>query len=89
MRLSDLSDGSIKTLLILGLILANIAVAFSHRNADAQPPGSARDPRAGDGDPPSRTFSSSPLRPQARFGESPKPARESRALPELKALART
>ncbi len=41
MRLNDLSDGSIKTLLILGLLLANIAVAFSNRHADARPPGSA------------------------------------------------
>ena len=32
MRLNDLSDGSIKTLLILGLLFANIAVAFSHRH---------------------------------------------------------
>jgi hypothetical protein len=28
MRLNDLSDGSIKTLLILGLLFANIAVAL-------------------------------------------------------------
>jgi hypothetical protein len=41
MRLNDRRDGSIKALLILGLIIANIAVASSHRRADAQLPGSA------------------------------------------------
>jgi hypothetical protein len=33
MRLNDLSGGSIKTLLILVLILANIAVALAHHRA--------------------------------------------------------
>jgi hypothetical protein len=38
MRLNDLSDGSIKALLILGLLIANIAVALSHRSPDASKP---------------------------------------------------
>jgi hypothetical protein len=42
MRLNDLSDGSIKTLLILVLLVANIAVALPHRRVDSQPPGSVR-----------------------------------------------
>ncbi len=44
-------------------------------------PGSARDPRAGDGGSPSRTFPFTAPGGKACFGESPKPARESRALP--------
>jgi hypothetical protein len=46
MRLNDLNDGSIKTLLILILLGANIAVAIAHRRAEPQPPGSARASRA-------------------------------------------
>ncbi|MEO6970158.1 MAG: hypothetical protein ABI217_04620, partial [Chthoniobacterales bacterium] len=43
MRLNDLSAGSIKTLLILVLVLANIAVALAHHRASSQlqSPGSA------------------------------------------------
>ena len=43
MRLNDLSDGSIKTLLILILLAANIAVALAHHRTSPQlpPPGSA------------------------------------------------
>ena len=42
MRLNDLGDGSIKTLLILVLLAANIAVALAHHRVPAQRPGSAR-----------------------------------------------
>ena len=35
MRLDDRSDRSIKALLILGLLIANIAVALSHRRPDS------------------------------------------------------
>jgi hypothetical protein len=52
MRLNDLSDGSIKTLLILVLILANIAVALAHHRASSHLPGSAREVRALVGQPP-------------------------------------
>jgi len=54
MRLNDLSDGSIKTLLILALILANIAVALAHHRAPLQlpPPRSARAAPALPGQPP-------------------------------------
>ncbi len=39
MRLNDLRDGSIKTLLILGLLFANIAVALLlTATTDAPPP---------------------------------------------------
>ena len=44
MRLNDLNDGSIKTLLILVLLFANIAVALPHRCGDSQLLGSARAP---------------------------------------------
>jgi hypothetical protein len=37
MRLNDLNDGSIKTLLILGLLFANIAVALPHHGGSSQP----------------------------------------------------
>ena len=45
MRWNDLSDGSIKTLLILVLLFANIAVALPHRRLDSQRPGVHASPR--------------------------------------------
>lgn len=44
MRLNDLSDGSIKALLILGLLFANIGVVVSQRGVDLH--GSSRVARA-------------------------------------------
>ena len=83
MRLNDLNDGSIKTLFILVLLFANIAVALPHRSEDAQPPGSARASRAVFGVP-AENFSGSrtPLAARA-LGEAPSAARETRALPDL------
>ena len=52
MRLNDLSDGSVKTLLILVLILANIAVALARHRAPSQPPRSAHQASALVGQPP-------------------------------------
>ncbi len=78
MRLNDLNDGSIKTLLILGLLFANIALASSHRRADAQPPGSARASRAVFGAL-AENFPGS--RATRAFAEAPRAAREARALP--------
>ncbi len=81
MRLNDRHDGSIKTLLILVLLVANIAVALAHHRALLQPPGSARDPRAGFGDSPKQAFGLSAFEEKVRDGGSPSPARGSRALP--------
>ncbi len=46
MRLNDLNDGSIKTLLILCLLAANISLALPNDSKGTQPPGSARASRA-------------------------------------------
>lgn len=75
MRWNDLSHGSIKTFLILGLLLANIAVSFSHRRVDAQPPESARASRAAFGDSPNARATSGKEKPGKTAGEA-------RALPE-------
>jgi hypothetical protein len=69
MRLNDRSDGSIKALLILGLLLANIAVARTQHRAPSQPPGSVRASRAALG-----------ASPSARTTND---VREARTLPDL------
>lgn len=42
MRLNDLNDGSIKTLLVLLLLAANLALTLPNKNGGAPTPGSAR-----------------------------------------------
>jgi hypothetical protein len=79
MRLNDLNGGSIKTLLILVLLFANIAVAHPRRSEDAQPPGSARASRAVFGAL-VETFSGSHA--ARALDEAPSAARETRALPD-------
>ncbi len=81
MRLNDLSDGSIKTLLIIVLLAANIAVALAHHRALPQSPGSGRRGGPGFGDPPKQAFRLGPVEEKVRDGGSPSPAREPRALP--------
>jgi hypothetical protein len=75
MRLNDLNGGSIKALLILVLLAANIALAF--------PLGSARVSRAGFRRPAETNFPSNPRSP-AKFAmaKTPSPARETHALPD-------
>ncbi len=78
MRLNDLSDGSIKTLLIFGLLFANIAVAFSHRHQDAPPPESRHASRS--------VFSAlaenfPDVHATQPLGEAPNGAREAGVLP--------
>jgi hypothetical protein len=73
MRLNDLSGGSIKTLLILILILANIAVALAHHRVLPQPPGSAGASPALFGAPPKSSWSARRVSREARdtAGEAP------------------
>lgn len=42
MRLNDLNDGSIKTLLVLLLLAANLALTLPNKGGGAPTPGSAR-----------------------------------------------
>jgi hypothetical protein len=53
MRLNDRSDGSIKALLILGLLLANIAVTHTQHRLPSQPLVGAGASRAAPGASPS------------------------------------
>ncbi|MEO8044154.1 MAG: hypothetical protein ABI674_04555 [Spartobacteria bacterium] len=46
MPAEDRNRGSIKVLIILVLLFANIVLSFSHRRVDPPPPGSARASRA-------------------------------------------
>ena len=80
MRAEDRSSGSIKVLIILILLFANIVLSLSHRPADAQPPGSARASRAVFGALAENFPSSRTVTPEA-LGEAPSAAREARALP--------
>ena len=70
MRLNDRRAGSIKTLFILVLLAANIAVALAHHRAPARLPGSARDSRAGFGDSPKPAFGLSAFEEKVRDGGS-------------------
>jgi hypothetical protein len=81
MRLNDLNNGSIKTLLILALLAANIAIALAFHRAPLQLPGSARDSRVGFDDRSIQVSGRSALEEKIRDGGSPSPARGSRALP--------
>lgn len=69
MRLNDRRDGSIKAILILALLAANIAVALTQHRAPSQAPGSARASRAALG-----------ALPSARTTND---IREARTLPDL------
>lgn len=78
MRLNDLSDGSIKTLLIFGLLFANIAVAFSHRHQDAPPPESGHASRGVFG---ALAENFPGMHATQPLGEAPNGARQARVLP--------
>ncbi len=86
MRLNDLNDGSIKTLLILALLLANLALNLPGDSASRIFPGSARASRAALGA--SRAALGAPPSAQGARGRqmfsarAPKTAREARALPD-------
>ncbi len=74
MRLNDLNDGSIKALLILVLLAANIAATSL--------PGSARVSRAGFRRPAETNFASdTPILGKFAIARRPSPARETHALP--------
>ncbi len=60
MRLNDLNDGSIKTLLILGLVVANLVTQLPHNNGQSLLPGNARDARAVFGASPNARITSDP-----------------------------
>ena len=83
MRLNDLNDGSIKTLLILGLLMANLALNLPGDSASRIFSGSARASHAGFGDPPKQASSLGVFKERIRDGGSLSPARESRAHPKL------
>jgi len=76
MRLNDLSDGSVKTLLILLLLAANIAIALAHHDASLAPLGSASASPAV-----SRASRGTFPAGHELFGEAPKKAGEALALP--------
>ncbi|HEX4666930.1 MAG TPA: hypothetical protein VH207_10035 [Chthoniobacterales bacterium] len=80
MRLNDRHDGSIKTVLILGLVAANLALTFSHEGAHSQAPGSARASRSVFGALAENRPPNAAIFPEA-LGEAPIAAREARALP--------
>jgi hypothetical protein len=81
MRLNDLNGGSIKTLLILVLLVANLVAALPNKSGRSQSPGSARTPRAALAASPSARTASD-VREEERFSaKAPKTGREARALP--------
>jgi hypothetical protein len=83
MRAEDRNRGSIKALMILVLLAANIAASLPHDSGPLSTPGSARAPRAALGAPPSARTSTN-LREVAKFSaRTPKTAREARALPGM------
>jgi len=98
MRLNDLNDGSIKTLLILALLAANIVAALSSGSARVCRPGSAGcvTARAGFRRPPEASFPSaprfpakfalartaSPARAVSQLAERARPGFQTRALPD-------
>ncbi|MEO6872772.1 MAG: hypothetical protein ABI233_11205 [Chthoniobacterales bacterium] len=89
MRAPDLNDGTLKAVLILILLGANIAPGLPGETARVPTPGSARVSRAGFWRLAKTNFLFGCCRP-AKFAtaRTPLPARETRALPAAKTLAK-
>ncbi len=77
MRWNGINDGTIKTFLISGLLIANIVVAFSHQSAPWEPL-NARASRAVCG---ALAENFAEPRVVLALGKAPRSAREARALP--------
>ena len=81
MRRNDLSDGSIKMLLILALAVANLVAALPNQDGRSQFPGSGRRGGPAFGASPNARLTSDTRAPEKFSARAPKTAREARALP--------